>query len=119
LIFKRNIFGSYVSQIYMTVINIVMVPLYVRYMGTEAYGLVGFFAMLQAWFQLLDIGLTPTLAPEGPAYSLVGPLGGDAMHIGCCPQGKGWKGVWQHCRLMWCPLLEKHEYQAKHSGQLH
>lgn len=33
-------------------------------MGAEAYGLVGFFAMLQAWFQLLDMGLTPTMARE-------------------------------------------------------
>ena len=41
-----------------------MVPMYVRYMGAEAYGLVGFFAMLQAWFQLLDMGLTPTMARE-------------------------------------------------------
>jgi len=39
-----------------------MIPMYVRYMGAEAYGLVGFFAMLQAWFQLLDMGLTPTMA---------------------------------------------------------
>lgn len=41
-----------------------MVPFYVKYMGAEAYGLVGFFAMLQAWFQLLDMGLTPTMARE-------------------------------------------------------
>jgi O-antigen/teichoic acid export membrane protein len=33
-------------------------------MGVEAYGLVGFFAMLQAWFLLLDMGLTPTMARE-------------------------------------------------------
>ena len=33
-------------------------------MGAEAYGLVGFFAMLQVWFSLLDMGLTPTLARE-------------------------------------------------------
>ena len=33
-----------------------MVPLYVRYMGVEAYGLVGFYAMLQGWFMLLDMG---------------------------------------------------------------
>jgi O-antigen/teichoic acid export membrane protein len=33
-------------------------------MGAEAYGLVGFFAMLQAWFNLLDMGLTPTIARE-------------------------------------------------------
>lgn len=46
-----------------------MVPMYVRYMGAEAYGLVGFFAMLQAWFQLLDMGLTPTMARQTARYS--------------------------------------------------
>lgn len=33
-------------------------------MGPEAYGLVGFFTMLQAWFNLLDLGMSPTLARE-------------------------------------------------------
>jgi O-antigen/teichoic acid export membrane protein len=61
---KQNILFSYASQIYVTLIGIVMVPFYVKHMGTEAYGLVGFFAMLQAWFQLLDMGLTPTMARE-------------------------------------------------------
>ena len=61
---KKNILASYASQIYVTLIGIVMVPFYVKYMGAEAYGLVGFFAMLQAWFQLLDMGLTPTMARE-------------------------------------------------------
>ena len=60
--FKKNIFANYVSQIYVTLIGIVVVPLYVKYMGAEAYGLVGFFATMQAWFQLLDMGLTPTMA---------------------------------------------------------
>lgn len=41
-----------------------MLPMYVKYMGVEAYGLVGFFAMLQVWFSLLDMGLTPTMARE-------------------------------------------------------
>ena len=61
---KRNILANYASQIYVTLISIIMVPVYVKYMGAEAYGLVGFFAMLQAWFQLLDMGLTPTMARE-------------------------------------------------------
>lgn len=61
---QRNILASFASQIYVTLIGIVMVPMYVRYMGAEAYGLVGFFAMLQAWFNLLDIGLTPTISRE-------------------------------------------------------
>jgi O-antigen/teichoic acid export membrane protein len=61
---KRNILANYISQIYTAVIGIVMVPVYVRFMGPEAYGLVGFYALLQGWFQLLDIGLTPTMMRE-------------------------------------------------------
>ncbi|MDG0835887.1 oligosaccharide flippase family protein [Roseateles saccharophilus] len=75
---KKNILANYISQIYVTLIGIVMVPLYVSYMGAEAYGLVGFFAMLQAWFQLLDMGLTPTMSRETARFN-----GGatDAMNL--------------------------------------
>lgn len=45
-----------------------MVPLYMKHMGAEAYGLVGFFAMLQAWFNLMDLGLTPTMARESARF---------------------------------------------------
>lgn len=38
-------------------------------MGAEAYGLVGFYAMLQAWFQLLDMGLTPTMTRETARFN--------------------------------------------------
>ncbi len=61
---KRNIIASYATQIYVTVIGILILPMYLKYMGAEAYGLVGFFTMLQAWFNLLDMGLTPTVARE-------------------------------------------------------
>lgn len=61
---KHNILASYASQIYVTLIGIVTLPLYLKYMGAEAYGLVGFFSMLQVWFNLLDMGLTPTVARE-------------------------------------------------------
>jgi O-antigen/teichoic acid export membrane protein len=69
---KHNILANYASQFYVAAIGIVMVPMYVRYMGGEAYGLVGFFAVLQAWFQLLDMGLTPTLARETARVSRSG-----------------------------------------------
>ena len=66
---KKNVLASYVSQIYVTLIGIFMVPFYVKYMGVEAFGLVGFFAMLQAWFNLLDMGLTPTMARETARFN--------------------------------------------------
>lgn len=61
-------------------VGILMVPVYVRYMGVEAYGLVGFFALLQAWFQLLDAGLSPTMMRQTARY-----LGGgtDALSLRC------------------------------------
>lgn len=62
--YKFNIIANYASQIYSMIIGIIMLPLYIAYMGPEAYGLVGFFTMLQVWFTMLDIGLTPTLARE-------------------------------------------------------
>jgi O-antigen/teichoic acid export membrane protein len=65
---KQNILSGYVSQVYVTVIGIIVVPMYMKYMGAEAYGLVGFFAMVQAWFQLLDVGLTPTMSRETSRY---------------------------------------------------
>lgn len=65
---KKNIIANYFSQFYVTVIGILILPLYVKYMGAEAYGLVGFFALLQSWFALLDLGLTPTVARETARY---------------------------------------------------
>ncbi len=61
---QHNLLASLVSQIYVTLIGVLLVPLYLEYMGAEAYGLVGFFTMLQMWFGLLDAGLTPTLSRE-------------------------------------------------------
>ena len=61
---KRNILANFISQIYVTLIGLLILPLYINYMGTEAYGLVGFFTMLQVLFSLLDMGLTPTMARE-------------------------------------------------------
>jgi O-antigen/teichoic acid export membrane protein len=62
--FKRNIIASYASQIYSTLLGITILPMYLKYMGAETYGLIGLFTMLQVWFNLLDIGLTPTVARE-------------------------------------------------------
>jgi O-antigen/teichoic acid export membrane protein len=66
--FKRNIIANYASQLYVTGVGILILPLYIKYMGAEAYGLVGFFTMLQAWFGLLDMGLTPTIGRETARY---------------------------------------------------
>jgi len=44
--------------------QIAFIPLYIKYLGMEAYGLIGIFAVLQAGLLLLDMGMTPTLNRE-------------------------------------------------------
>jgi O-antigen/teichoic acid export membrane protein len=44
--------------------QLAFVPLYIEYLGIEAYGLIGIFAILQAWLVLLDLGMRPSLARE-------------------------------------------------------
>ena len=60
----KNVLISYVGQAYVAALGIVMLPVYVRYLGAEAYGRVGFFTMLQSWLLLFDLGLTPTVSRE-------------------------------------------------------
>lgn len=66
---KLNVLASYASQIYLVIISIAILPIYMKYMGAEAYGLVGFFAMLQGLFSLLDFGLTPTISRQTAQYN--------------------------------------------------
>jgi O-antigen/teichoic acid export membrane protein len=61
---KRNVIANYLGGGWSALIGLVFVPLYIHYLGIEAYGLIGVFAILQAWLSLLDMGMTPTLNRE-------------------------------------------------------
>lgn len=61
---KHNSIANYFGQSYMLLIGVIITPLYMEYLGAEAYGLVGFFALMQAWLALLDLGLSPTLGRQ-------------------------------------------------------
>ena len=71
---KLSLLTNFLSQFWGALIGFVFIPVYVRILGIESYGIIGFFATLQAWFILLDLGLTPALSREmsrylGGAYS--------------------------------------------------
>jgi O-antigen/teichoic acid export membrane protein len=61
---KANLAANFVGQGWRVLMALAFVPLYIRYLGIEAYGLIGVFAVLQAWLGLLDMGLRPTLVRE-------------------------------------------------------
>ncbi|MEI7868324.1 MAG: oligosaccharide flippase family protein [Candidatus Methylumidiphilus sp.] len=66
---KKNILANYLGQGWMALMEIAFVPVYIKYLGMEAYGLIGLFVMLQAWLGLLDMGMNPTLNREMARYT--------------------------------------------------
>jgi O-antigen/teichoic acid export membrane protein len=64
----RNIIANYASQIYVIVLGLAVIPLYLRFMGINAYGLVGFFTMLLAWMTVFDFGLGPAFGREASKF---------------------------------------------------
>ncbi len=44
--------------------QLILVPIYVKYLGMESYGLVGWYTGIQAIFFLLDMGLSATIQKE-------------------------------------------------------
>lgn len=61
---KRNIVVNYLGQTWVAAMGLAFIPVYIRYLGMEAYGLIGLFAVMQSWLSLLDMGMTPTLNRE-------------------------------------------------------
>lgn len=61
---KFNAIANYFGQGYTIAVMIISMPLYLQYLGAEAYGLVGFFMIMQNWLNLLDLGLSATLCRQ-------------------------------------------------------
>ena len=61
---KRNLVANYLGQAWRVLMGFAFLPLYIKYLGMEAYGLIGIFAILQAWLALLDMGMRPALGRE-------------------------------------------------------
>lgn len=61
---KVSMASSVLTQGYIAVIGIVLMPIYLHLLGPEAFGLIGLFLMAQAWIQILDMGFTPVLSRD-------------------------------------------------------
>ncbi|MGF7078356.1 lipopolysaccharide biosynthesis protein [Mucilaginibacter sp. UYCu711] len=59
-----NIAANFLGRAWVAGIGIVMVPLYIKFLGIESYGLVGFYSTLIGSMGLLDLGLSTTLNRE-------------------------------------------------------
>lgn len=71
---RHNLLAAGINSVWTAAIGLAVVPLYLKYLGIEAYGLIGFFTTIQALFQLLDLGLAPTINREVARASASGNL---------------------------------------------
>jgi len=61
---KANIISNFAGRFVVAILSIVFVPIYLRYLSVEIYGIIGFFSSIQALLFLLDGGISPTLNRE-------------------------------------------------------
>ena len=79
---SQNLLAGLANSIWAAIVGLIAVPLYLKYLGIEAYGLIGFFATMQALFQILDLGLAATTNREVARCSASGNLreAGNLLH---------------------------------------
>jgi O-antigen/teichoic acid export membrane protein len=61
---RQNLVANLVGRAWTMFLGVAFIPVYLRFLGMEAYGLVGFFATVQGVFGLLDLGLGSTINRE-------------------------------------------------------
>lgn len=60
----HNIIANYIGRTWTAILGILFVPFYLKFMGIEAYGLVGFYMALSSVLGILDLGIGSTMNRE-------------------------------------------------------
>jgi O-antigen/teichoic acid export membrane protein len=68
---RHNVAANLLANGWTAAMALAFVPIYIHFMGIEAYGLIGFFIVLQGVFSLLDLGLSATLSREMARLSVL------------------------------------------------
>ena len=68
---KQNITANFAGTFWQALMGLIFVPMYIKYLGMESYGLIGIFSTIQVMFGLLDVGLGSTLTREMARLSVL------------------------------------------------
>lgn len=68
--------AAFANSFWSAALSIIAVRIYLNRLGIEAYGVIGFFASLQAVLQILDLGLSPAVNRELARAQALGNLDG-------------------------------------------
>ncbi len=66
---KLNVLANFAGKGWAAIMGLAFVPFYIKFLGVEAYGLIGFYVIIQAVFVFLQFGLGTTLTREIARFS--------------------------------------------------
>lgn len=61
---RNSIAANYAGVVITTILTFLVVPFYFKWLGSDAYGLVGIASMVQSWLMLLNAGLSPVVGRQ-------------------------------------------------------
>lgn len=82
---KKNIFYNYIGVVVPILLNFASVPIFIKYLGSSSYGLIGISALIQTWVMLLNSALSPVVG-RCAAQAAIGEV--------------SWKDVGKLCRTI-------------------
>jgi O-antigen/teichoic acid export membrane protein len=107
---KTNYFANLAGSGWAALVGLACTPLYIRFIGMEAYGLIGFYFLLQGVIQILDLGLSPTMNREMARYSALPGREGEARDFVRTLE----VGYWAIGILIGCAVWYSAPYIATH-----
>jgi len=70
----KNLLAGFTNAAWSAILGLAVLPIYLKYLGIESYGLIGFSIMMQSVMSLLDMGIAPTINREIARFSARGKL---------------------------------------------
>jgi O-antigen/teichoic acid export membrane protein len=67
---KKNIIANFAGSGWIALLALFLIPVYIKFLGIEAWGVIGIFTSLQSLAYLMDLGLSVTLNREMARLSL-------------------------------------------------
>ena len=107
---KTNFFANLAGSGWTALVGLACTPLYIHFIGMEAYGLIGFYFMLQGVMKILDLGLSPTMNREMARYGVLPGKTGEARDFVRTLE----IGYWAIGILIGCAVWSAAPYIASH-----
>lgn len=58
---KVNVIANFIGSFGVAILSFIFIPIYINYLGIEAYGIIGFYTAVLGFIQILDFGMSGTL----------------------------------------------------------